>query len=365
MNAAVDLESTIVPSLPVWQRMVAWPYAWITKTRIALYRNGSLSTRRLPRRVISVGNLTVGGTGKTPMVIWIVQHLLTQGRRVAVLSRGYRRTSKASQLLVSDGHAMRATPAEAGDEPFLIARRCPRAVVAVGADRYAVGQWILERFAIDDLVLDDGFQHVQLARDVNLLLIDATDAAGLAGVLPTGRLREPLSAAARASAIVFTRTAEGSAPSAIQTHLEGALGKAVDPIQVAFEPEELVHIMKGLVLPPNGVQGRGVVAVSGVGNPASFGRTLTSMGLRVLDHVVFRDHHAYSALDVSAVQRRAHACRADFVVTTEKDACKLVELLGPSDAWWAVRLQAKPWAGVDQLHQLLAPPPEAARDAGA
>lgn len=365
MNSAVQGRGAVMPARSWWQRVMSCPYAWIAQTRAALYRNGSLSTKRLPRRVISVGNLTVGGTGKTPMVIWIVQHLLAQGRRVAVLSRGYRRRSRAPRVLVSDGHALRATPGEAGDEPFLIARRCPRAVVAVGADRHAVGQWVLERFAIDDFILDDGFQHLQLARDVNLLLVDATDVDGLAAVLPAGRLREPLPAAARASGIVLTRATEGPAILPVRTSLERALGRPVDPICVEFVPDELVHIMKGATLSPGAVRGQGVVAVSAVGNPASFVDTLTKLGFRVLDHLVYRDHHAYSAIDVSAVQRRAHACRADFVVTTEKDACKLAELLDPGDAWWAVRLQARVWNGEDRLTGLLVPPSEADRSARA
>ncbi|MFO0773126.1 MAG: tetraacyldisaccharide 4'-kinase [Nitrospiraceae bacterium] len=347
MTLAVESVSSDIPAVPWWQHLAAWPYATAMTIRAALYRSGTFTTKRLPRRVISVGNLTVGGTGKTPVVIWLVQHLLSQGRRVAVLSRGYRRTSRAPQLIVSDGQTIRVTPAEGGDEPFLIARRCPRAIVAVGADRHALGTWVLERFQIDDFVLDDGFQHIALARDLNFLLVDATDGAGLAATLPVGRLREPLMAAARATQVLLTRTSEttGAAAQAGSGHivsaLERAVGRPLQPITVEFAPEEFVHIMKGVTMDVPSLRGRGVVAVSAIGNPASFVRTLTSAGLRVLDHVVFRDHHAYSALDISTVQRRAHGCRADIIVTTEKDACKLAELLGPSDPWWAVRIQAR------------------------
>ncbi len=358
MSLAIQPGLTEVPSLPLWARLLAAPYGWGAAARAACYRQGIFPTRRLPRRVISVGNLTVGGTGKTPVVIWIVQQLLAQGRRVAVLSRGYRRTSRADKVLVSDGHSLHANPAEGGDEPFLIARRCPRAIVGVGADRHAVGQWLLERFAIDDFVLDDGFQHMQLARDINILLLDASDPAGLAGLLPMGRLRESLAAAERATDMVMTRVAPGApAPGAdaIRAHMAEALGYAIAPIPVEFSPEALVHIMKGQTLEPGAVLGRSVVAVSAIGNPAAFERTLVGMGVRVSDHVVFRDHHAYSALDITTVQRRADACRADLIVTTEKDACKLAVLLGPSDPWWALRVQAQPWPGDARLAALLAP----------
>lgn len=359
MSWGIQPGLTTVPSLPFWARLLATPYGWGAAARAACYRHGILPTRRLPRRVISVGNLTVGGTGKTPVVIWIVQQLLAQGRRVAVLSRGYRRTSRADKVLVSDGHSLRTNPAEGGDEPFLIARRCPRAIVGVGADRYAVGQWLLERFAIDDFVLDDGFQHMQLARDINLLLLDASDPAGLAGLLPMGRLRESLWAAERATEMVMTRVAPSvPAPGAdaIRARLSDVLGYAIAPIPLEFAPESLVHIMKGQALTPSAVHGRSAVAVSAIGNPAAFEQTLAGMGVRVSDHVVFRDHHAYSALDITAVQRRADACRADLIVTTEKDACKLAELLGPSDPWWALRVHAQPWPGDTRLAAVLTVP---------
>ena len=352
-DAVSDEGSRAAPS---WQRALSWPYEVVVRARAWAYRRGYLQSKRLPCRVIAVGNLTVGGTGKTPTVIWIVQHLLAQGRRVAVLSRGYRRRSRARHVLVSDGHTMLASPADAGDEPFLIARRCPRAVVAVGTDRYSVGQWVLERHPVDDIVLDDAFQHMQLERDVNLLLIDASDRTGFSALLPFGRLREPLSAAGRASALVLTRAGADTATTALESMMETALGRPIETICVEFVPKALVHIMKGQALAATSLQGRRVVAVSAIGNPRSFVETLTRMGLQVLDHVVFRDHHAYSAIDVSAVQRRAHACRAELIVTTEKDACKFAELLDPSDAWWAVRLDPKIWAGRERLEHLLSPP---------
>ena len=170
-----------------------------------LYRRQWLRAKILARPVISVGNLTVGGTGKTPVVIFLTEWLLAKGKRVAVLSRGYGRRSSSVQQLVSDGERVLVTSDDAGDEPYLIARRCPQAIVAVGADRFRLGQWVLERFPVDYFVLDDGFQHLSLHRTIDLLLLDATDIAGIQALLPVGRLREPLAAAARASAILFTR----------------------------------------------------------------------------------------------------------------------------------------------------------------
>ena len=145
-------------------RWLAWPYEWAARFRALLYRRQWLHTKILARPVISVGNLTVGGTGKTPVVIFLTEWLLAQGKRVAVLSRGYGRRSSSPQLLVSDGERVLVTSDDAGDEPYLIARRCPQAIVAVGADRFRLGQWVLERFPVDYFVLDDGFQHLSLHR---------------------------------------------------------------------------------------------------------------------------------------------------------------------------------------------------------
>jgi tetraacyldisaccharide 4'-kinase len=155
--------------------------------------------------VVSVGNLTVGGTGKTPVVIRLADWLLSVGKRVAILSRGYRRASHAPMLMVSNGERLLATADEAGDEPYLMARRCPKAIVAVGADRYELGRWVLDQFQVDCVLLDDGFQHLRLHRDVNLLLVDATDVDGLRAIVPAGRLREFVGAAARATMIIVTR----------------------------------------------------------------------------------------------------------------------------------------------------------------
>src|ERR1043165_6560612 len=188
-----------------WLLWAAIPYGVIARLRVLLYAWGWFPQGKLPVPVLSVGNLTLGGTGKTPVVIVLVDWLLAQGKRVAILSRGHRRTSTDPYLLVSGGARLLVSPKEAGDEPFLMAQRCAKAIVAVAADRYELGDWVLNRFPVDCLVLDDGFQHLGLYRDVDLLLGDATDPEGRAALVPSGRLREPIQAAARATAIVVTR----------------------------------------------------------------------------------------------------------------------------------------------------------------
>src|SRR5581483_3251120 len=206
------------------------PYRIAVGLRNHLYDAGWLRTRRLPTHVISIGNLTVGGTGKTPLVIWTANRVLAQGRRVAVVSRGYRRDSRESRVLVSDGRKLLAGPETAGDEPCVIAQRCPGAVVAVGADRAGVSAWVLGRFAVDVIVLDDAFQHRAIARDEDVLLIDATDDEGLRDLLPGGRLREPMASARRATAIVVTRAEDPGAAARVVRRLEQALGRPPDPV---------------------------------------------------------------------------------------------------------------------------------------
>ena len=303
--------------------------------------------------MLSVGNLTLGGTGKTPVVILLTDWLLAQGKRVAILSRGYRRTSTDPYLLVSNGARLLVGPNEAGDEPFLMAQRCPKAIVAVGADRYELGYWVMDRFPIDCLVLDDGFQHRGLYRDVNLLLVDATDADGLAALVPAGRLREPLQAAARATAIVVTRADVPAQVTDVCHRLQAAIGPMPDPIRVVFRPVSFVSVVTGASQPLSWSKGKTALLCSGVGHTGSFRSLVETIGIKILDEVAYVDHHAYTSQDVEQLRARAAELQAELVVTTEKDACKLAALLHPTDSWWAVRLTTDVIVGEDRLKELV------------
>lgn len=336
-----------------WLLWAAIPYGVAARLRSLLYSWGWFVQRRLPVPVLSVGNLTLGGTGKTPVVILLVDWLLAQGKRVAILSRGYRRTSTDEYLLVSNGDRLLVGPDEAGDEPFLMAQRCPKAIVAVGADRYELGYWVLDQFPIDCLVLDDGFQHLGLYRDVNLLLVDATDAEGLAALVPAGRLREPLQAASRATAVVITRAEVPAQVIEVCRRLRSALGPMQDPIQVVFHPERLWSVATGASQPLSWAKGKTAVLCSGVGHAGSFRSLVEILGVRILDEVIYADHHAYTSQDVERLRARATELHAELVVTTEKDACKLTSLLQPTDSWWAVRLATDITVGEGQLKQIV------------
>jgi len=333
----------------------AVPYRIAVQLRAFGYEQGWFRRHRLPVPVISIGNLTVGGTGKTPLVIEITSWLLTEGKRVAVLSRGYGRTSREPMLLVSDGTGILASPEEAGDEPYLIAQRCPQSIVAVGADRHQLGRWVIEQCPVDCVVLDDGFQHLSLQRDVDLLLVDATDRYGLDEVLPAGRLREPIEASRRATAIIVTRAEKNSDVDHVLRRLQSVLDPLPLTAQVVFRSEG-VHAVIPTIRQSDGewYKGRTAFLVSGIGHAASFKNMVEQLGLKILDEAAYPDHHHYTNDEVAKIRRRATELKADVVITTEKDAAKLRPCLTPQDTGWcAIRLGIEWMSGESALRQMI------------
>jgi tetraacyldisaccharide 4'-kinase len=317
------------------------------------YDRGWFTAARLPVPVISVGNVTVGGTGKTPVVILLVDWLEAEGRRVAVLSRGYRRTGPHERVLVSDGTRLLAGPSEAGDEPFLIARRCPRAVVAVGSDRASLGRWVLDRFAVDCVVLDDGFQHRALHRDRDIVLLDATDNGGLDAMVPAGRLREPLGGLTRADALVITRAEDKQEVQAVRRRLAAIHRPVPEPLEAVFRPDCIVSVLTDEIRPLDTWRGKPAWLVSGIGNSASFSRSVTALGVVVSGVSTFRDHYDYEKGDIERIKTHVNGAGADLVLTTEKDAGKLAPLLRPGDPWWALRIAAVVTQGEARLRDLV------------
>lgn len=342
----------------MWLSGPAFLYSLIVRVRHWCYRRGWCASSRLPCRVVSVGNVTVGGTGKTPVVILLAEWLLAEGRRVAVLSRGYKRESGAPYRLVSDGVRLLADPSDAGDEPFLIARRCPTAIVAVGADRAALGRWVLAQYPVDCIILDDGFQHMALSRDVDVVLLDATDAPGLDAMVPAGRLREPLTGLGRASALVITRADVQEGVEAVCRRLKAAHLLSDDAIEVRFISESLVAVSGSMRQPIEWCRGRKAWLVSGIGNSRSFSRSVASLGVEMVGETAFSDHHRYQDDDVRRVRADAKAAGADIVLTTEKDAGKLQPFLAQDDSWWALRIRTEITRGEERLRNLVLGCPE-------
>src|SRR2546422_3899966 len=337
-------------------------YGLAMRARAALYARGLLKQQSLPCRVISVGNLTIGGTGKTPVVIALATALRDRGRKVGVISRGYKRRSGTSILEISDGRTLRGHPGDSGDEPFLIAQSCPGVPIAVGADRPLVGRYLVNRFDLDTLVLDDGFQHLALRRDMDILVLDADAPFGNGYLLPRGRLRELLSSMARASAVLVTRASQAQRLDELKATVRAAAPAA--PIWITdFAPSAVVQVGGSTSVKPSVLKGERVLAVSGIGNPESFRRLLAAAGATVVDHCVFADHHAYSQDDLGRIRRSAAQAGVDRIVSTEKDAVKLAQLiqtLSPSEGEgrvrgdiWAVRIDLQWLEGFDEWNRVV------------
>lgn len=334
-------------------RWCAVPYGAVAQLRRTAYQRGWFPQYRLPRPVISVGNMTVGGTGKTPLVMWLAARLHEQGKRVAILSRGYGRQRSAVNRLVSDGVSLKGDWRLVGDEAMLMAQKCPWAIVAVGRDRYRLGQWVLEQASCDCFLLDDGFQHLPLYRDLDLLLFDATDVEGLNGVVPAGRMREPLSAAKWATTIVFSRTECGSSVVSLQARIEQGVGTSIVPLYMETALGKFTHIATGKTQKVDAFKDASCLLFSGIGNPSSFRSSVVSCGLTVGDEVRYPDHFAYSEKDVEAIRLKMRRLGLDLAITTEKDALKIQEYLKRDDPLWALDVQVRMTQGEAQLREQL------------
>jgi tetraacyldisaccharide 4'-kinase len=261
----------------------------------------------------------MGGTGKTPFVAHLARRFRFEGRRPAILSRGYGRRS-GGVVVVSEGHGPLVSPEEGGDEPVALASRLPDVVIVV-ANRRVEAAAAAERLGADILLLDDGYQHLAIQRDVNLLLLDARDPFGGGRFPPRGRLREPLSALARADAFVFTRVALGApSPQALSTLERWNPGA---PVFTARLKATGLYDEQGTLIEGSSLTDRTFLAVCGVARPAEFASTLAELGLTAGETLVFRDHHRYTERDVARIHRSADAAGASWVLTTEKDAVKL------------------------------------------
>ena len=287
-------------------RALLWPlsllYGFGVRLRVWLYAHGWLKQKRLNSPVISVGNLTVGGTGKTPMVIWLAEQLLAEGKRVAILSRGYRGANGTS------------------DEIELMKFRLQgRVSFGVGKNRYAEGQRLETSQPVDVFLLDDGFQHMQLARDLNILLMDASHPLGNETLLPAGRLREPLSAMSRANLVVFTRaeTMPGTTEAIAKLHDYPVFAAATRLLGFRRFGGDISLLSQHEI-------GAGPFFVfCGLGNPNAFLHDLKNWGLVVGGEMIFADHHRYKMEEILEIQRAAEKAGAHALVTTEKDAQNL------------------------------------------
>jgi tetraacyldisaccharide 4'-kinase len=286
-------------NLPRATRILLWPlsilYAGAMSLRASFYARGWIRQKRLQGKVISVGNLTVGGTGKTPMVIWLAERFLSEGKRVAVLSRGYRGSGKTS------------------DEIDLMKNRLQgRVLFGVGKDRYAEGKR-LESTGVDIFLLDDGFQHLRLARDLDMVLVDSTRPLHQQWILPAGLLREPRSALRRADLVIFTRTEQStSVVPAVQKFPQMPIYPSTTKLIGFREHGSAVSLQSSCSDP--------VFAFAGIGNPDAFFANLERWSVRMVGRKSFRDHHRYTRRDIQELTAAARRFGAKILMTTEKDS---------------------------------------------
>jgi tetraacyldisaccharide 4'-kinase len=301
-------------------------YRAAVMVRGTAYQRGWLKVRRLDRRVVSVGNLSVGGTGKTPLVMLIARLLSARGWNPAILTRGYGRRRGGRAVVLAPDSARSADPREVGDEPALLARSLPQVPLVVCRDRYRGGRLAEERFNVGVHVLDDGYQHWRLARDADVLALDATQELSDRALLPAGRLREPPSAIHRAHIVVLTRV-ELVDPRPLEEKVR-RINPQAEIFHAATKLCEMVDLRTGQTYPPDAFQKEPIVAFCGIGNPRAFFLDLRQWGFTVVGEHSFRDHHVYADEALAILYRLAGKSPHAALVTTEKDAVNLPPLNG-------------------------------------
>jgi tetraacyldisaccharide 4'-kinase len=313
-------------------------YGLGARMRRRLYARGWLRVRQLPVPVVSVGNLTVGGTGKTPVVACLARLFQDRGQRVAILSRGYGGQS-CNVVCISDGRHTYKQPPEVGEEPYWLARTLPGVAVYTGACRYAAGLAAWQECKPDLFVLDDGFQHFQLHRDLDLVLLDAAAPFGNGYLLPRGPLREPHSALAAAHSLILTRFDPEHHQAQIASIRAAfpdkpVLTAAISPVSVTAYPGGEANALAAL-------NRRALMAFAGLARPEVFTATLQELGVDLKGYRVFPDHHAYSEAELDRLTATAWSLGAQGLVTTGKDWARLGERWNGELPLWVLEVEAR------------------------
>ena len=320
---------------PKWLKWVLTVMSLIYGSGVRLWRlaydAGWIKQHRLPCMVISIGNITLGGTGKTPLTIYLAETIRRLGHHVVIISRGYGGSAERAGGVVSDGRRMLMRADESGDEPYMMAQRLSSVPILVGKNRVRSGLTAIENFRPDVILLDDGFQHRRLARDLDLVLLDVENPLGNGYLFPRGILREPAAALERANAVIFTRAGRaGYLPEErLQPYLESK------PVFYSQHRPKLVKIIRGKPRPAEAtdeipldkgldfLKGKQVLAFAGIARNEDFFKSIPRFGCHLSEVVSFSDHHRYSRSDLERIRQAAADGQVDCLVTTEKDIYRI------------------------------------------
>ncbi len=315
------------------------------------YDSGIFHSERIPVPVIAVGNITAGGTGKTPFVEYLLQRLLQRGKRIAVVSRGYKRSTRGT-FIVSDGIKKYGSANQAGDEPMQLALKFPDVAVVVDENRVRGSFAAIQQSKPDVIILDDGFQHRAIERDCNILMIDGTISLSGMRMIPAGKRREPLSSLRRADMTVVSRTTISSDLKKLVSRYSSA-----PMASVRFRPKKLVEIVSHRLCEFSEFQHQRCLTFCGIGNPESFAATLSETGLTSVEVMRFPDHHNYSIEDIHNIKHKALENEVSMIITTEKDAVRIApELLrdfSDSIRLFFIEIEAVVTEGEEHLHDLI------------
>lgn len=284
------------------------------------FENRILRSQSVGVPVISVGNISAGGVGKTPFVELLVRKLIHRGRKVAVVSRGYKRAT-SGMLVVSNGTVRCAEASESGDEPAQMAAKLDGAVVIVDEQRVRGARYAVRTFGANVVVLDDGFQHRYILRETDIVILSTGEIGNPGWMLPAGNRREPLSSLRRASLIAVSRCESAQQFEEARRILKRWTDRPA--IGLGTKVSAFRQASTRFSVDLGGLKGKSVMAFSGIGNPGSFETTLQSIGLEVRKHLAFSDHHAYDASELVELEKVSRALGVDFLVTTEKDVARL------------------------------------------
>lgn len=311
-------------------RVISWLYDFGVRTKLNLYDWGIKTRHKLPCCVISIGNITVGGTGKTPTAQKMAQLIKGMGYRVVILNRGYRSHWNKDIGVVSDGQKIFMTAYEAGDEAYLMAKTLPGIPVVIGKNRAITGEYAVKELKAEVIIMDDGYQHWQLERDLDVVLVDTLNMFGNGCVLPRGTLREPLKNLDRGDLFLLTKTDQSSKLSRMQLiNTISHYNDRAPVVESVHHPKNFVEIAdwyKGITENTRDLEilkDKNVMVFSAIGNPSSFEQTLSSIGVNIVEAVRYPDHHDYGMVEMQYINERASSQKAVAILTTAKDAVKI------------------------------------------